>query len=292
MEGTPVYIHPSSALFNRPPEWLVYHELLLTTREYCHTVTAIEPKWLVEVAPQFFKVADAGKVSKRKRGEKIEPLYNKVRPPSHRIIFLHLNHLAVRKTRRVEAIQSQEECSFQSDFWIVPLGGRPALRHSGLGSSVYSLRSFCAGLSPVVRVYCILVNVAPLKRIDDMQHLTVFGGSPYNDLLRQRVTMSNQPQTSLYIPPGSAFNPPPQMQFSGLLPTTIGDGTGGLPQLGGAASGYNDGNFSYLPGPPQSQQFMHALALVTTQELPKIDALARSALEGMYATSFATFAWL
>jgi ATP-dependent RNA helicase DHX8/PRP22 len=90
-----VYIHPSSALFNRNPEWLIYHELILTTRyvtfskhrlsftnayhsEYCHNVTAVEPKWLVEVAPQFFKVADANKISKRKRQEKIEPLFNKV----------------------------------------------------------------------------------------------------------------------------------------------------------------------------------------------------------------------
>ncbi|CAE6462417.1 unnamed protein product [Rhizoctonia solani] len=81
VEGTPVYIHPSSALFNRNPEWVIYNELLLTTREYCHTVTAIEPKWLVEVAPQFFKVADANKISKRKKQEKIEPLYNKYEKP-------------------------------------------------------------------------------------------------------------------------------------------------------------------------------------------------------------------
>lgn len=78
VEGTPVYIHPSSALFNRAPEWLIYNTLLLTTREYAQTVTAVEPKWLVEVAPQFFKVADANKISKRKQQEKIEPLYNKV----------------------------------------------------------------------------------------------------------------------------------------------------------------------------------------------------------------------
>ncbi|KAF5368482.1 hypothetical protein D9758_002163 [Tetrapyrgos nigripes] len=81
VEGTPVYIHPSSALFNRAPEWLIYHELVLTTREYCHNVTAVEPKWLVEVAPQFFKVADANKISKRKRQEKIEPLFNKYEKP-------------------------------------------------------------------------------------------------------------------------------------------------------------------------------------------------------------------
>ena len=76
VEGTPVYIHPSSALFNRNPEWVVYHELVLTTREYCHNVTAIEPKWLVEVAPQFFKVADADKISK--------PPYNKYEKPDER----------------------------------------------------------------------------------------------------------------------------------------------------------------------------------------------------------------
>ncbi len=79
VEGTLVHIHPSSALFNRPPPWLIYNELILTTREYCHTVTTIEPKWLIEVAPQFFKVANANKISKRKRQEKIEPLYNKVK---------------------------------------------------------------------------------------------------------------------------------------------------------------------------------------------------------------------
>ncbi|KAJ7067803.1 P-loop containing nucleoside triphosphate hydrolase protein [Mycena amicta] len=81
VEGTPVYIHPSSALFNRNPEWVVYHELVLTTREYCHNVTAIEPKWLVDVAPQFFKVADANKISKRKKQERIEPLFNKYEKP-------------------------------------------------------------------------------------------------------------------------------------------------------------------------------------------------------------------
>ncbi|KAJ7279426.1 ATP-dependent RNA helicase [Mycena rebaudengoi] len=56
VEGTHVSIHPSSALFNRNPEWVVYHERAL---EYCHNVTAVEPQWLIEMAPQFFKVADA-----------------------------------------------------------------------------------------------------------------------------------------------------------------------------------------------------------------------------------------
>ncbi|EST04529.1 Ribosomal protein S1, RNA-binding domain protein [Kalmanozyma brasiliensis GHG001] len=75
--GGTVYIHPSSALFNRAPEYCVYHEVVLTTREYMREVTAIEPKWLVEVAPRFFRPADAMNISKRKRQEKIAPLFDK-----------------------------------------------------------------------------------------------------------------------------------------------------------------------------------------------------------------------
>jgi len=77
VEGTPVYIHPSSALFQKNPDWVVFHELVQTTREYMREVTQVEPKWLVEFAPKFFKVADPTKLSKRKKREKIEPLYDK-----------------------------------------------------------------------------------------------------------------------------------------------------------------------------------------------------------------------
>ena len=70
-EGTPIYIHPSSALFNRKPQWLVYNELILTTREYCHNVIAVDPMWLVEVAPRFFEVDDENKISRRKKQEKV-----------------------------------------------------------------------------------------------------------------------------------------------------------------------------------------------------------------------------
>ncbi|GJN66377.1 DEAH-box ATP-dependent RNA helicase prp22 [Purpureocillium lilacinum] len=76
-EGTPVYLHPSSALFGKQAEWVVYHTLVMTTKEYMHCTTSIEPKWLVEAAPTFFKVAPSDKLSKRRRQERIQPLYNK-----------------------------------------------------------------------------------------------------------------------------------------------------------------------------------------------------------------------
>lgn len=77
IESTPVYLHPSSALFGKQAEWAIYHTLVLTTKEYMHCTTSIEPKWLVEAAPTFFKVAATDKLSKRKQAERIQPLYNK-----------------------------------------------------------------------------------------------------------------------------------------------------------------------------------------------------------------------
>lgn len=77
IEGTPVYLHPSSALFGKQAEWVIYHTLVLTTKEYMHCTTSIEPKWLVDAAPTFFKVAPTDRLSKRKKAERIQPLYNK-----------------------------------------------------------------------------------------------------------------------------------------------------------------------------------------------------------------------
>lgn len=77
IEGTPVYMHPSAALFGKPAEHVIFHTLVLTTKEYMHCTTAIEPKWLVEAAPTFFKVAASDRMSKRKKAETIKPLYNR-----------------------------------------------------------------------------------------------------------------------------------------------------------------------------------------------------------------------
>jgi ATP-dependent RNA helicase DHX8/PRP22 len=77
IEGTPVSLHPSSALFGKQAEWVIYHTLVLTSKEYMHCTSTIEPKWLVEAAPTFFKVAPTDKLSKRRKAERIQPLYNK-----------------------------------------------------------------------------------------------------------------------------------------------------------------------------------------------------------------------
>ena len=34
----------------------VYHELIMTTKEYMHTATAVDGYWLAELGPMFFSV--------------------------------------------------------------------------------------------------------------------------------------------------------------------------------------------------------------------------------------------
>ncbi|KAG6410252.1 hypothetical protein SASPL_128305 [Salvia splendens] len=66
-----VHIHPSSGLAQVLPRWVVYHELVLTTKEYMRQVTELKPEWLVEIAPHFYQmkdVEDAG-AKKMPRGE-------------------------------------------------------------------------------------------------------------------------------------------------------------------------------------------------------------------------------
>ncbi|KAG9144614.1 hypothetical protein Leryth_010816 [Lithospermum erythrorhizon] len=59
--GMPCHLHPSSALYGLgyTPDYVVYHELLLTTKEYMQCVTSVEPHWLAELGPMFFSVKDS-----------------------------------------------------------------------------------------------------------------------------------------------------------------------------------------------------------------------------------------
>ncbi len=50
-----VSVHPSSGLAKELPRWVVYHELVFTTKEYMRQVIEIKPEWLVEIAPHYYK---------------------------------------------------------------------------------------------------------------------------------------------------------------------------------------------------------------------------------------------
>jgi ATP-dependent RNA helicase DHX8/PRP22 len=80
--GQVVYIHPSSSLFQKGPDWVIYHELVLTSKEYMRSIMTIDAKWLYELAPRHFRQVDPHGMSRRKRREKIEPLYDRFNPPN------------------------------------------------------------------------------------------------------------------------------------------------------------------------------------------------------------------
>lgn len=49
-----VHIHPSSGLKEVHPRWVVYHELVMTSKEYMRNVSEIKPEWLIEIAPHYY----------------------------------------------------------------------------------------------------------------------------------------------------------------------------------------------------------------------------------------------
>ena len=63
LTGIPSSLHPSSALFGLgyTPDYVTYHELILTSKEYMSCVTAVEGEWLAEMGPMFFTVKESYK---------------------------------------------------------------------------------------------------------------------------------------------------------------------------------------------------------------------------------------
>ncbi|EOD26794.1 hypothetical protein EMIHUDRAFT_457294 [Emiliania huxleyi CCMP1516] len=53
-----VHVHPSSTLHGSQPRWVVYHELVFTTKEFMRQIIEIKPDWLVEIAPHFYQRKD------------------------------------------------------------------------------------------------------------------------------------------------------------------------------------------------------------------------------------------
>ena len=52
--GQRLGIHPSSVLFQRPPEMILFNELVKTNRLYARDVSAVAPEWLAEMSPRVY----------------------------------------------------------------------------------------------------------------------------------------------------------------------------------------------------------------------------------------------
>ncbi|XP_040898329.1 probable ATP-dependent RNA helicase DHX37 [Toxotes jaculatrix] len=49
----PVFIHPTSALFKKLPDFVVYQEIMETTKMYMRGVSAVESEWVPQLLPQY-----------------------------------------------------------------------------------------------------------------------------------------------------------------------------------------------------------------------------------------------
>nr|XP_023658428.1 pre-mRNA-splicing factor ATP-dependent RNA helicase DHX16 isoform X1 [Paramormyrops kingsleyae] len=66
-----VYVHPNSSLFEEQPRWLIYHELVFTTKEFMRQVIEIDSGWLLEVAPHYYKTKELEDSSSKKMPRKL-----------------------------------------------------------------------------------------------------------------------------------------------------------------------------------------------------------------------------
>ena len=54
-----VFIHPGSSVFGRQPRWMVASEIMRTTKDYGRGCSAVDPTWLVDLAPERFSYGEA-----------------------------------------------------------------------------------------------------------------------------------------------------------------------------------------------------------------------------------------
>lgn len=62
-------LHPTSSLYNSgdPPDYVVFHELILTSKEYMSCVTAVDAHWLADLGGVFYSVKEKGYLRHEKR---------------------------------------------------------------------------------------------------------------------------------------------------------------------------------------------------------------------------------
>ncbi|XP_045540887.1 putative pre-mRNA-splicing factor ATP-dependent RNA helicase PRP1 [Papilio machaon] len=66
-----VQLHPSTCLDHKP-DWVIYNEFVLTTKNYIRTVTDIKPEWLLKIAPQYYELNNFPQCEARRQLELLQ----------------------------------------------------------------------------------------------------------------------------------------------------------------------------------------------------------------------------
>lgn len=70
-----VTLHPSCCL-DRKPEWVIYNEFVLTTKNYIRTVTDVRGDWLLELAPAYFDLSNFPPSEAKRSLERIAQIHD------------------------------------------------------------------------------------------------------------------------------------------------------------------------------------------------------------------------
>mmetsp|Transcript_20057 Transcript_20057/g.43892 ORF Transcript_20057/g.43892 Transcript_20057/m.43892 type:complete len:294 (+) Transcript_20057:1420-2301(+) len=68
-----VHMHPSSSL-DRKPEWVLYNDFVLTSKNFIRILTDVKGEWLVDIAPQYYDLSNFPQCEARRV---LERLYQK-----------------------------------------------------------------------------------------------------------------------------------------------------------------------------------------------------------------------
>ena len=63
-----LHIHPTSVLATEtpPPAWVVFNEVVATSKEFMRDVTVIKPEWLYELAPHFYEYGTEREIAEKR----------------------------------------------------------------------------------------------------------------------------------------------------------------------------------------------------------------------------------
>ncbi|KAI9292945.1 P-loop containing nucleoside triphosphate hydrolase protein [Neoconidiobolus thromboides FSU 785] len=67
--GMPCQLHPTSSMFGRgfSPEYIVYNDLVMTSKEYMQCVSQVDPEWLAELGSIFYSIKNQNFGHREKR---------------------------------------------------------------------------------------------------------------------------------------------------------------------------------------------------------------------------------
>jgi pre-mRNA-splicing factor ATP-dependent RNA helicase DHX15/PRP43 len=63
-------LHPSTCL-DEKPEWAIYNEFVMTTKNFLRTVTSVRGEWLIEIASHYYDLTNFPPCSARNALERL-----------------------------------------------------------------------------------------------------------------------------------------------------------------------------------------------------------------------------